>query len=262
MRSSLVLLAISAALSSASILPRAAPAPNLPASSFPKFQELSQSDAEAGKDLPPGGFNTTSSRFGASSGAAQTAASAACSAAPNIRIEWRSYSTSDRQAFIGAIKCLMGKPPSGQFPPATSRYEDFVRLHQMWMPNIHGNPKFLIWHRYYLWTFQMVLRDECGFNRALPWWDETLDAGRFAQSDMFTSNDYFGRLAGGGPSCVTNGAFAGLTCNIGPGTSTTTPHCLSRNVDESLTSQCNSGFVNTCNSRGDYASMESCSEGG
>ena len=153
----------------------------------------------------------------------------------------------------------MGKPPSGQFPPSKSRYEDFVRLHQMWMPNIHGNPKFMIWHRYYLWTFHMVLRDECGFNRALPWWDETLDAGRFGQSDMFT-NDYFGSITRG--SCVTNGAFAGLTCNIGPGSSTTTPHCLSRNLDESLTSQCNSGFVNTCNSRGDYASMQSCSEGG
>lgn len=112
----------------------------------------------------------------------------------------------------------------------------------------------------------MVLRDECGFNRAFPWWDETLDAGRFAQSDMFTNTAYFGHLPGpdgnGNPYCITSGAFAGLTCNIGPGTSTTTPHCLSRMVDESLTAQCNAGFVNTCNSRGDYASMESCAEGG
>jgi tyrosinase len=65
----------------------------------------------------------------------------------------------------------------------------------------------------------------------------------------------------GNPVCIVSGAFAGLTCNIGPG-SGNTPHCLSRAVDESLTAQCNSGFVQTCNSRGDYASLESCSEGG
>jgi tyrosinase len=107
------------------------------------------------------------------------------------------------------------------------------------------------------------MRTECGFDRAWPWWDETLDAGQFAQSDMFSSS-YFGNLpapVNGNPVCVTTGAFAGLTCNIGPGDSNT-PHCLSRGVDESLTGQCNSGFVNLCNSRTSYADMESCSEGG
>jgi tyrosinase len=160
----------------------------------------------------------------------------------------------------------MNKPPSGNFPPATSRYEDLVRLHQMDVSNIHGNPKFLPWHRYYLWTFEQVLRDECGFNRAFPWWDETLDAGNFAQSELFTNTNYFGHLpppdANGNGYCIESGAFAGLTCHIGPGGSTTTPHCLARAVDESLTSQCNTGFVNYCNSRTDYADMESCAEGG
>jgi tyrosinase len=267
MKSLVFLLAVSAA-SAASILPRLAE--NLPASSFPTFPLLSQAQFEAGEDLPPGGFNTTVSptthaTVEPAAAVAATAAEASCSANPNIRIEWRSYPTADRLAFIAAIKCMMGKPPSGNFPPATSRYEDFARLHQLYMPNVHGNPKFLIWHRYYLWTFQMALRDECGFTAPLPWWDETLDAGNFHSSDLFTNTDYFGHLPGpdanGNPVCIVSGAFAGLTCHIGPG-SGNTPHCLSRAVDESLTAQCNSGFVNTCNSRGDYASMESCLEGG
>ncbi len=66
----------------------------------------------------------------------------------------------------------------------------------MYMPNIHGNPKFLIWHRYFLWTFEMALRDQCNFWDPLPWWDETLDAGNFHNSDMFTNNAYFGSLPG------------------------------------------------------------------
>jgi len=262
---SFLFLAVLAASASASILKRIT-ATNLPASAFTPTKVLPFSDAQAGTDLV--GLNTTQSTspFGGAQGAAVSAAEAACSANPNVRIEWRSYSTSQRLAFISAIKCLMAKPPSGNFPPATSRYEDFVRLHQMWMPNIHGNPKFLVWHRYFLWTWEMTLRDECGFNQPFPWWDETLDAGNFANSDMFTNTNYFGHLPGpdpnGNPYCIVSGAFAGLTCHIGPGTSTTTPHCLSRMVDETLTAQCNSGFVNLCNSRTDYASMESCSEGG
>ena len=262
MQLSLVFLLV-VSVASAALLPRTST--NLPSSAFPTFQTISQSDAEAGKDLPNGFSNTTEAHGVFAAAQVQTAASAACSANPNVRIEWRSYPTADRLAFIAAIKCLMGKPPSGNFPPATSRYEDFARLHQMWMPNIHGNPKFLIWHRYFLWVFEMTLRAECGLTAPLPWWDETLDAGNFAGSDMFTNTAYFGHLPGpdanGNPYCIVSGAFAGLTCNIGPGSSNT-PHCLSRKVDETLTAQCNSGFVNTCNSRTTYSDMESCAEDG
>lgn len=188
-----------------------------------------------------------------------------CAANPNMRFEWKDYSASDRLAFVEAVKCLMDAPASGNFPPATSRYEDFVRLHQNYMPNVHNNAKFLVWHRYYLWTFEQVLRTECGFDRAMVWWDETLDAGAFAQSDMFTNTAYFGSLPGddssGNAVCINNGEFANLVCNIGPGTDTTA-HCLSRGVDETATAQCSSDYISYCNERTDYSDFESCIEYG
>jgi tyrosinase len=122
---------------------------------------------------------------------------------PRVRQEWDSYSDSDRQAFVSAVRCLMGKPASGQFSQAKSRYEDLVALHQTLTPNVHGNSKFLLWHRYYLFTFEDVLRSECGFDRALPWWDETRYSGRFAQSSIF-SDQWFGGINAGG-NCITNG---------------------------------------------------------
>lgn len=122
---------------------------------------------------------------------------------PRIRQEWDSYSNGDRQAFVNAIKCLMGRGPSGQFAASRSRYEDLVALHQTLTPNVHLNSKFLIWHRYYLWTFEDMLRQECGFDRALPWFDETKYAGRFAQSSVF-SNEWFGAIALNF-ACVPNG---------------------------------------------------------
>jgi tyrosinase len=248
---------------------------SVPSSGFQNFQVVTLEDARQGKDreiqgLPANGTqpenahaeNEDVSTFSAT---ATTSDAASCSANPSVHQEWRSYSTSDRLAFVSAVKCLMNTPPSGNFPPATSRYEDLVRLHQEYMPEVHNNAKFLIWHRYYMWTFEQVLRTECGFDRDMVWWDETLDAGRFAQSDMFTNPNYFGSLptpdSNGNPSCINDGAFGGLTCNIGPGQDTT-PHCLSRGVNEDYTSQCNQDFINYCNERTDYADYEPCLEYG
>jgi tyrosinase len=198
----------------------------------------------------------TVSTFAAEDDVVSTAAT--CSN-PRIRTEWDSYSNSDRQAYVNAIKCLQGRAPSGQFSQSKSRYEDLVALHQTLTPNVHGNAKFLLWHRYYLWTFEDMLRSECGFDRNLPWFDETRYAGRFSQSSIFSSQ-WYGAIGLGG-NCVTDGQFANLAINVGPGTDNYA-HCLARNGDSSKTQYCSSDMVNACNAQTDYASMASCQEGG
>lgn len=103
---------------------------------------------------------------------------ASCSS-PQTRIEWRNYSSSDRQAFVDAIACLANLPSAGSaFSPSTSRYEDLVRTHQKMTPEVHGNGIFILWHRYYVYTFEQALRTQCGFTQPLPWWDETKDSGQ------------------------------------------------------------------------------------
>lgn len=137
------------------------------------------------------------------SAAVSTTAAATC----EQRTEWRSYSNTDRHAFAAGLKCLMDAPPSGKFSPSKNRYEDIVRVHQQMTSTIHGNNIFLFWHRYYVWTLEQIMKDECGFEGAFPWWDETLDAGNFAGSSIFTA-DFFGSLpAGKGKSgtCITDG---------------------------------------------------------
>lgn len=176
---------------------------------------------------------------------------------PRVRIEWDHASADQRRNFVNAIRCLIDKPRSGQFANARNRYEDLVALHQQLTPNVHGNHKFLIWHRYYLWVFEDMLRAECGYNAGILWFDESRYAGRFRDSSIF-SNEYFGGINVGG-QCVTNGRFAGLTLNIGPGTGNT-PHCLSRNEDTSLTYNTRSEIVQGCNNWGGYADMARCSE--
>lgn len=284
MKSSILLLAATAV--SASVIPPL----KLGKDAFPKFHTLSLEDAINGVDLivdnvlDPllgGHHNHSSTTEGPETAAPvpaanteapaavvpstlNSAAAAACAANPQIRWEWRSYSVPDRQKFVAAIKCLVDSPPSGNFPPATNRFEDLARLHQIYMPNVHGNSEFLVWHRYFLWTFEQLLQTECGLDIPMPWWDETKDAADFAANNMF-SNNYFGHLDGpdheGDPTCLTSGVFANMVAHIGPGNSNI-PHCLSRSWESSQTQNCNTNFVNTCNSRTSYADMESCSEDG
>jgi tyrosinase len=137
-------------------------------------------------------------------------ATAATCSNPRVRVEWDNASNNDRQAYVSAIRCLMGKPASGQFQFAKSRYEDLVALHQILTPNVHGSSKFLLWHRYYLWTFEDVMRGECGFNGPLLWFDETKYSGRFDQSSIF-SDQWFGGINAGG-NCITNGVSSHLLC--------------------------------------------------
>jgi|SRR5690242_5283393 len=185
------------------------------------------------------------------------------------RVEWDSASNNDRQGYINAIKCLMTKPASGQFSRSRNRYDDLVGLHQTLTPNVHGNAKFLLWHRYYTWTFESLLRDECGLTGPLLWFDETRYAGNYAASSIFSSQ-WFGSVNVGG-NCVTDGVsiawlgsgqkmltnyqqFANLALVYGPGSSNQ-PHCLARNNDNSKTINTGSAIVNACNSRSDYADM-------
>jgi tyrosinase len=176
---------------------------------FPKPSEIIDN-----LPLPKAAAGILSGLFPSQNGAAQketvenkavanTMSTQATCSNPRVRQEWDSYSDSDRQAFVNAVRCLMGKPASGQFSQAKSRYEDLVALHQTLTPNVHGSSKFLLWHRYYLWTFEDLLRSECGFDRNLPWWDETRYSGNFAASSIFSSQ-WLGSINTGG-NCVTDG---------------------------------------------------------
>ncbi|KAI1427744.1 hypothetical protein F5Y12DRAFT_150690 [Xylaria sp. FL1777] len=182
---------------------------------------------------------------------------------PHVRFEWDNYSLSDRTAFVEAIKCLQNKPSGGsQFTGAQNRYEDLVAVHRDMTVNIHQTAAFLVWHRYFTWVFEQMLREECGFNRAMPWWDETKHAGAFGQSDVFNSawfGDLPAKTSDGQGTCINSGEFAGTTLHVGPGTGNT-DHCISRALDESQTAQCNKDFTNSCLSMATYDEFRDCFE--
>ncbi|TXC09488.1 hypothetical protein FocTR4_00004454 [Fusarium oxysporum f. sp. cubense] len=120
---------------------------------------------------------------------------------PRIRKEWRMLSSSEQTDYIDAIQCLKTAPSKGTsiFDTLESRYDDFVALHinttrggqkapsLINQPSNNGNQShvtvygvhdvgvFLPWHCYAIWTFESVLREECNYIAAQPYWDWTLD---------------------------------------------------------------------------------------
>lgn len=174
-----------------------------------------------------------------------------------VRREWLTLSDEEKIAYISAVKCLMSKPSiSGDaIPGAKSRYDDFVGVHinqtlsihatvsQAWPRGIQSTNRiqgnFLSWHRYFTWTYEHALREECGYEGYQPY----INWGKYAHdivgSPLFDgsetsiggdgefiphqgfgipSNDApeFVIPPGNGSGCVTTGPFRNMTVRLGP----------------------------------------------
>ncbi|KAK5130556.1 hypothetical protein LTR08_001936 [Meristemomyces frigidus] len=158
-----------------------------------------------------------------------------------IRQEWSTLSSTQKTSYINAVLCLQSKPAkSGAIAPgAKSRYDDFVATHINQTLTIHGTGNFLTWHRYFTWTYEQALRNECGYTGYQPY----LNWGKYALDPLnapifdgsatsISGNGAYKAYAGVGvPSnvdpdisipagvgggCVTSGPFKNMSVNLGP----------------------------------------------
>ncbi|KAG8791499.1 hypothetical protein FRC12_009030 [Ceratobasidium sp. 428] len=157
---------------------------------------------------------------------------------PEVRKEWRDMSDAQKKEFIRAVKCLGGKPhnsklaPSGAtsgIPPMNKRasyYDDFVYAHMDSNVKDHFTGLFLPWHRWYLHWLEKALKDECGFQGTLPFWDWSRDTKNGIEaSPVFNSSKIYGLGTLGSNATnytVTDGAF-GTVFRAYP-----TPHVVTR----------------------------------
>ncbi|KAH6617539.1 hypothetical protein F5144DRAFT_660919 [Chaetomium tenue] len=92
------------------------------------------------------------------------------------RKEWSALTLPERTAFITAIHCLNTLPaltPPPHAPGARTRYDDFIVTHIDQTPFAHASGLFLPFHRHLIHRFGEVLREECGYDGPLPYWDWT-----------------------------------------------------------------------------------------
>jgi tyrosinase len=94
---------------------------------------------------------------------------------PLLTLQLRaSLSKPEKRDYIQAVQCLGKKPartPATIAAGAKSRYDDLVVTHIQQALTIHGTANFLSWHRYYTWTFEQMLRNECKYKGIFPYWN-------------------------------------------------------------------------------------------
>lgn len=170
---------------------------------------------------------------------------------PITRREWRSLTDEDKKCYLSAVKCIRNLPSRNTSAPGLTRYDDLVYTHILQTFSIHYVGHFLPWHRYFVAAYESMLRRECGYEGAQPYWDwnlDVVDEDTFLNSPVFdaetgfggngayipvdTSNPFEvpGRTGGG---CVLDGPFAGddAVVRLGPQSSLAyNPRCLSRDL--------------------------------
>jgi len=103
----------------------------------------------------------------------------------------KTFSKEDKKTYIAAVKCLQSKPSIADpsfAPGARTRYDDFVAVHINQTLSIHGTVSthqsimvhvkrkrltldkgnFLTWHRWYLYSFEQALKNECRYKGDQP----------------------------------------------------------------------------------------------
>ncbi|KAI3392839.1 hypothetical protein diail_5153 [Diaporthe ilicicola] len=235
-------------------------------------------------------FNASIDDFGEhahSIALSRLAANSSCTADNvSVRKSWHDLTAEERIAYTDAVLCLQSKEaktPSSLAEGAKSRYDDFIVAHINQTFTIHQTANFLGWHRWFIWEHEQALRNECGYDGALPYWDwaRTAESG-LAASPIFdgsatslsgdgapmnyTDDDYIVvnensaeaavyLSAGTGGGCVTSGPFVNYTVNLGPGGLTTInggtdnssfPYKYNpRCLKRSLTDDANTRFANS-----------------
>ncbi|CCO30157.1 hypothetical protein BN14_04181 [Rhizoctonia solani AG-1 IB] len=105
---------------------------------------------------------------------------------PEVRREWRTFSSTEKAAYIAAVNCLARKPhttalkptyPRSNIPSVTahsSYYDDMTYVHMDLTDQIHYTGLFLPWHRWFVNAHVQQLKAQCGYKGVMPYWVQTL----------------------------------------------------------------------------------------
>jgi tyrosinase len=96
-------------------------------------------------------------------------------------------------------------------PGCRNRYDDFVATHIQQSFMIHNTGNFLTWHRYFTWTYEQTLRNECGYEGTQPYYSWSRWAEDPVKSPLLDGSET--SISGQGAPGCTNQTFVGIPLN-------------------------------------------------
>ncbi|KAK3209470.1 hypothetical protein GRF29_69g1908836, partial [Pseudopithomyces chartarum] len=88
----------------------------------------------------------------------------------------RQLTPRQKKSYLDAVLCLANTTAISGLPGAINRFDDYHAVHAEQKPYIHWVGHFILWHRYFVATYEQALRSECGYKGAQPYWNWSLDA--------------------------------------------------------------------------------------
>ncbi|KAJ3307755.1 hypothetical protein HDU76_004392 [Blyttiomyces sp. JEL0837] len=139
--------------------------------------------------------------------------SAQCTA-PYVRREWTQLSSTEKQAYIDAVKNVVKKGITYQTSnPETIGYYDFVSTHTHNAAWAHANSQFYPYHRAMLFMFEQALANN-GWSGGVPYMDWSWYSQNWPTHDIF---NYIGHQGDANSNfCLTDGQFSSSTYNVSP----------------------------------------------
>ncbi|KAG9254535.1 uncharacterized protein F5Z01DRAFT_109692 [Emericellopsis atlantica] len=169
---------------------------------------------------------------------------------PSVRKEWRELTDADKAEYLRAATCVRELPKAkyAAIDAVTTRMDDLVYTHFSLNLDIHFVANFLPWHRWFVQLHEDLLRNECGFTGAQPYWDWSIDADAedVPNAPVFDPVTGFGgdgqRTDSDEPGferCVVDGPFANTNLTLGMGWPDVNEdgdrlHCFTRELNGGL----------------------------
>ncbi|KAI8822909.1 uncharacterized protein EV422DRAFT_522645 [Fimicolochytrium jonesii] len=129
---------------------------------------------------------------------------------PLVRREFRELSDTEKQAYIDASLCLRDRRRSPSLlpdSPSQTIYDDLVYVHMQFAALTHNTAQFLPWHRYFIGIYEKLLREQCGYSGAVPYWDWSLDSQAPERSELLTPKWFGANGDRSNENCLSSGQY-------------------------------------------------------
>lgn len=153
-----------------------------------------------------------------------------------IRKDFGKLLPEERKAYTDAINCMREQPSQLDqeiYSGAINRFFDYATIHVNRTQRAHLSGFFLTWHRMYLHLFEQDLKNLCGYEGTLPYWNWPATADNLQNSVVFNGDEYsmsgdgefidsgpiqlaptFSIPHGTGGGCIKSGPFFGMTSTL------------------------------------------------
>ncbi|KAH8894296.1 Di-copper centre-containing protein [Thozetella sp. PMI_491] len=176
------------------------------------------------------------------------------------RKPWQNLTSTERADYINATLCLMNSPAKVGTKGAKTRWDELQYVHIVQSDYIHFVGSFLPWHRYYLKVHETMLKDECGYKGAMPYWDERLDVKDIKQAAIFDPHTGFGGDGVAPYGCIADGPFANLTLRFQSDLSTR-DYCIIRHMNTCPFGGAAQASLDVCFAMKAFSDVTHCWEG-